>query len=70
MAKDLGIDVVTAASGGGGVELLSKLERGNETTELTVAVLAGLGMRDTEWPFPFVEDGYTVLEDSVGEKVE
>ena len=39
-------------------------------TELSVLVLAGLGIRDTECLFTVQETGYTVLEDSVGEKVE
>ena len=60
LAKDLGIEV----NGG-----LSNVDLGNDTTELTVLVLAGLGIKDTECPFPF-DAGYTVLEDSVGEKVE
>ena len=38
-------------------------------TELSVLVLAGLGIRDTECLFT-VEEGYNMLEDSVGKKVE
>jgi hypothetical protein len=44
LAKDLGIEV------NGGV---SNVDLGNDTTELTVLVLAGLGIKDTECPFPF-----------------
>ena len=43
-AKVLGIHV----SGG-----VSNVDLGKETTELTVFVLAGLGINDTECPFPF-----------------
>ena len=60
MARDLG----NAEHGG-----VSRFDLGYDTTELTVLVLAGLGMSDTVWPLQ-LDEGYTVLEDSVGEKVE
>jgi len=47
LARDLG----NAVHGG-----VSRFDLGYDTTELTVLVLAGLGMSDTEWPLQF-DDG-------------